>query len=146
MHLPHVPVRCRGLFLAAATLVATHVLSLAAAAQGPTGSYVRPTPAEEAAFWASGGRSHAGRTIHIHVPPTPFRKPPLPLRGFLVFVHRNVRFAMAEGDPALESWRRRRATAGTACVKGVVRRARVDGADAAIVEVRSIRLVRGAGH
>lgn len=146
MHPPHVPARCCGLFLAAATLVAIHVPIVPAAAQGPTGSYVRPTPAEEAAFWASGGRSHAGRTIHIHIPPTAFRKPPLLLRGFVVFVHRNVRFAMAAGDPAFESWRRRKAVGGTACVKGVVRPARIDGADAAIVEVRSIRLVRGAGH
>lgn len=102
------------------------ILLLTGAVAG--GSYRQLSAADEARFFRTGGEAFTGRSIHLHLTPTPFMKPPGKAQPtsagvkYHLYTYRGVKFLVHPRNPYYEQFRRKRKRGKIVCVKGKVLR------------------------
>lgn len=128
---------------ALAALVATAAAALPALAGG--GSYHKvDSEADVARFYSSRGEAFVGRSVHVHVPRTVFRKEIAPEKRRTEsrnreFADRGVPLLVSPSNPYFQQFLRKKASGGQACVKGrVERRPGVGGAPVAVLFVETV--------
>lgn len=136
------------------------VLGLGLSLAGPPGPWTRAAMAgggsyrkldgegDVARFYATRGEAFVGRSLHIHVPRTVFRKEvPVEKRRTdsrnREFADRGVPLLVSPGNPYFQQFLRKRSSGGQVCVKGRVERRR--GASGDPVAVFFVETVGAAG-
>ena len=117
---------------------------------GRTVSYKKLTaPKVESAFYRCGGKSMAGKRVHIHVPAARIHAKPDRIvssrKGHrrLVFKNRSVPLVVSPGDVYYRKALQRTTSGDMLCVKGTVKRAPLGGAGEYAIHVHTIKEAPG---